>query len=82
MVEAARKEGEALGLKIVAEGKGGLSDANVLMEAGIPTLDSLGPVGGGMHDLNREYLQLDSLPLRGALLAGLIARLCLSETTG
>ena len=82
LVEAARIEGEALGLNIVAEGKGGLSDANVLMEAGIPTLDSLGPVGGGMHDLNREYLQLDSLPLRGALLAGLIARLCLSETTG
>lgn len=82
LVEAARLEGEALGLNIVAEAKGGLSDANILMEGGIPTLDSLGPVGGGMHDLNREFMRVDSLPLRGALLAGLISRLCLSETTG
>ena len=82
LVEAARIEGEALGLNIVAESKGGLSDANILMEVGIPTLDSLGPVGGGMHDLNREFMRVDSLPLRGALLAGLISRLCLSERTG
>ena len=82
LVEAARLEGEPLGLNIVAEGKGGLSDANILMEAGIPTLDSLGPVGGGMHDLNREFMRVDSLPLRGALLAGLISHLCLSERTG
>jgi len=82
LVEMAQEEGKALGLSIVAEGKGGLSDANLLMEAGIPVLDSLGPIGGGMHDLNREYLRVDSIPLRGALLAGLISRLCLSKFTG
>ena len=82
MIEMAKQEGQALGLSIRQEGKGGLSDANLLMEAGLPTLDSLGPIGGGMHDLNREYLQLDSIPVRGALLAGLIVRLCLSESTG
>jgi glutamate carboxypeptidase len=82
MIEMAKQEGLALGLSIRQEGKGGLSDANLLMEAGLPTLDSLGPTGGGMHDLNREYLHLDSIPLRGALLAGLIVRLCLSESTG
>ncbi len=82
LVEIARIEGQALGISIVAENKGGLSDANVLVEAGVPTLDSLGPVGGGMHDLNREFLRVDSLPLRGALLAGLIHHLCLSELTG
>lgn len=82
LVEQARQEGEALGLNIVAESKGGVSDANLLVGAGVPTLDSLGPVGGGMHDLNREYLRIDSLPERGALLAGLIHRLSLSESTG
>ena len=82
LIEAARIEGEALGLHISAEAKGGLSDANILMEAGVPTLDSLGPIGGGMHDLNREFLRTESMALRGALLAGLIARLCLSEMTG
>jgi glutamate carboxypeptidase len=82
MVEMARLEGQALGLTIKHESKGGLSDANLLMEAGLPTLDSLGPTGGGMHDLKREYLHVDSIPLRGALLAGLIQRLCLSKSTG
>jgi len=78
----ARAEGKGLGLHLVAESKGGVSDASLLAESGIPALDSLGPVGGGMHDLHREYLRVESLPLRGALLAGLIQRLCLSESTG
>jgi len=75
-------EGTALGLNIVAEGKGGVSDANTLMAAGIPTLDSLGPIGGGMHNLDREYLRIDSIALRGALLAGLLQRISLSKSTG
>lgn len=82
LVEMAALEGQALGLQIAAESKSGLSDANLLVASGVPALDSLGPVGGGMHDLNREYLRIDSLPLRGALLAGLIHRLCLSNLTG
>ena len=82
LVEMAQAEGKGLGLQLVAESKGGVSDANLLAEAGIPALDSLGPVGGGMHDLHREYLRIESLPLRGALLIGLIQRLCLSESTG
>ena len=53
------------------------------MEMGVPTLDSLGPVGGGMHNLEREHLYVDSIPLRAALLAGLIRQVCtLSESTG
>jgi glutamate carboxypeptidase len=82
LVEVTRQEGSSLGLNIIAESKGGVSDANVLVEAGIPALDSLGPVGGGMHDLSREHLRVDSLPLRGALVAGVIHHLCLSESTG
>lgn len=82
LVDLAQQEGQALGLTIAAESKGGVSDANSLVGAGVPTLDSLGPVGGGMHDLNREYLRVDSLSVRGALLAGLIHRLSLSESTG
>ncbi|MFL5625431.1 MAG: M20 family metallopeptidase [Ktedonobacteraceae bacterium] len=82
LVEMAKLEGHALGLTMKHERKGGLSDANLLMEVGLPTLDSLGPAGGGMHDLKREYLHLDSIPQRGALLAGLIQQLCLSKSTG
>ena len=82
LVEIAQSEAKGLGIELKSEAKGGVSDANLLMEAGVPTIDSLGPVGGGMHDLNREHLRIDSIPLRGALLAGLIHRLCLSESTG
>jgi len=81
LLHMAQVEGTALGLTIVAEGKGGVSDANTLMAAGIPALDSLGPIGGGMHNLDREYLRVDSIALRGALLAGLLQRISLSKST-
>ncbi len=76
LVEVARHEASALGLNLYAEAKGGVSDANLLMQAGVPTLDSLGPVGGSMHVLEREFLLISSLALRGALLAGLLRQLC------
>jgi len=82
LMSMAQAEGEALGMHITPERKGGLSDANLLMEMGLPTLDSLGPIGGGMHNLNREFLHVDSIPQRGALLAGLLQRLCLAKSTG
>ncbi|WP_052890939.1 M20 family metallopeptidase [Thermogemmatispora carboxidivorans] len=77
LVEVARLEAQALGLELVAEAKGGVSDANLLMQAGLPTLDSLGPVGGKMHVLREEFLRIPSLALRGALLAGVIRQLAL-----
>lgn len=77
LVSLAQQEGDALGLHLKAEPKGGVSDANILVEAGVPTLDTLGPVGGGMHNLSREHLRVDSIAVRGSLLAGLIQRLCL-----
>jgi glutamate carboxypeptidase len=82
LVEIAQIEGTALGWNIIAEGKGGLSDANLLMEVGVPALDSLGPVGGGMHNLDLEHLKLASVPLRGSLLAGLLHHISLSKSTG
>ena len=38
---------------------------------GVPTLDGLGPIGGGDHS-EEEYLELDSLVPRTTLLAGLL----------
>ncbi|GCE25942.1 glutamate carboxypeptidase [Dictyobacter alpinus] len=79
LVEQAILEGQALGVDLKAESKGGVSDANILMAAGVPTLDTLGPVGGGMHNLDREHMQIASVSMRGPLLAGLIQRICLQE---
>jgi glutamate carboxypeptidase len=50
---------------------GGASDASFTSEAGIPTLDGLGPIGGRDHSPD-EYLALDSVAPRTALLTGLI----------
>jgi glutamate carboxypeptidase len=77
LLSLARNEGEALGLHLEGITKGGVSDGNFLMEAGLPTLDGLGLAGEGIHNLDTEHLLLDSIPLRSALLAGLIQRICL-----
>ena len=51
---------------------GGASDGSFVTDYGIPTLDGLGPIGGRDHS-PYEYLLLDSIAPRAALLAGLIA---------
>src|SRR5690348_7316386 len=51
---------------------GGASDASYTSAYGIPSLDGLGPIGGRDHS-PYEYLELDSVAPRAALLAGLIA---------
>jgi glutamate carboxypeptidase len=51
--------------------KGGGSDGNFTAAMGIPTLDGLGPTGGGAHSED-EYVYLPSLPKRAALLASIL----------
>ncbi|MBL3688094.1 M20 family peptidase [Leucobacter zeae] len=50
---------------------GGVSDGNRVSALGVPTLDGLGPVGGGDHS-PEEWLDLSSVPGRVALLAALV----------
>jgi glutamate carboxypeptidase len=52
---------------------GGASDGNTTAAAGTPTLDGLGPIGGDDHSAD-EWLDLDSVVPRTALLAALINR--------
>lgn len=58
---------------------GGASDGNFTAGVGTPTLDGLGAVGGGAH-ADDEHVLVDALPVRTALLAGLVADL-LAEPT-
>jgi glutamate carboxypeptidase len=67
--------GEILGgwdIPVEPIGTGGGSDGNFTAAIGTPTLDALGPMGGGAHS-PEEYLDLTSLPDRIALVASLIA---------
>lgn len=45
---------------------GGLSDGNILQAAGLPTIDTLGVIGGNLHTQD-EYMIIDSLPQRAKL---------------
>ena len=70
----AEKIARGLGFGIPPQMSGGGSDGNFTGAMGIPTLDSLGVRGKGLHTLG-EHIYLDSLPERGRLMAGLLATL-------
>jgi glutamate carboxypeptidase len=53
---------------------GGASDGNFTAALGIPTLDGLGAVGGGAH-ADHEWVDVEAMPGRVALLAGILRRL-------
>lgn len=53
---------------------GGASDGNFVGALGVPVLDGLGIEGDGAHAAH-EHIVIDDIPLRGALLAGLITSL-------
>jgi glutamate carboxypeptidase len=61
-----------MGFELRDAATGGASDANPVAGMGVPVLDGLGPVGGSDHAPG-EWLDLDSVVPRTALLAGLIA---------
>ncbi len=63
-----------LGFEIPPAMSGGGSDGNFTGAMGIPTLDSLGARGAGLHTL-WEHIEPDSLAERGKLMAGLLATL-------
>ena len=68
--DVAREMGQELG-----EGAtGGGSDGNFTAALGVPTLDGLGAIGDGAHALH-EHVDIETLPDRAALVAGLITRI-------
>ncbi|MDQ2904710.1 MAG: M20 family metallopeptidase [Ktedonobacteraceae bacterium] len=61
-----------LGFSVEHVATGGSSDASYAVQYGVPVLDGLGPIGGRDHSPD-EYLLVNSIAPRTALLAGLIA---------
>lgn len=74
LYEAAKAIAAELGFAIPPQSSPGGSDGNFTGALGITTLDGLGPRGEGLHTLD-EHIVISSLPERGRLLAGLLARL-------
>ncbi len=74
LYETARGVAGELGWPLDHGSAGGGSDANFTGAAGIASLDGLGLLGAGYHTLE-EHIEIDSLPRRIRLMAGLMARL-------
>lgn len=66
--------GEEMNLSLAWEPSGGVCDGNFLAAAGLPTIDTLGTVGGDIHTFN-EYVELDSIPQRIELTYRLLKRI-------
>jgi glutamate carboxypeptidase len=71
----AQAAAEEIGFSVKGASTGGASDASFVAAEGIPVLDGLGPIGGLDHS-PEEYIELDSITPRTALLAKLIADVC------
>jgi glutamate carboxypeptidase len=69
----ARAIASELGRELGEGGSGGGSDGNFTAARGVPTLDGLGAIGGGAHAAD-EHVDLEPLPWRAALVAGLLLR--------
>jgi glutamate carboxypeptidase len=72
LYETARRLAADLGLDLGAARVGGASDGNFTAAAGIPTLDGLGPRGGGAHARD-EHVLVPEIPAKAALVAALAA---------
>jgi glutamate carboxypeptidase len=70
----ARAVAGELGRPLGEGGTGGGSDGNLTAALGVPTLDGLGAIGGGAH-AEDEYVTVQDLPWRAALVAGLLRRI-------
>jgi glutamate carboxypeptidase len=74
LFERAASTAAALGIELREGAAGGGSDGNFTAALGVPTLDGLGAIGDGAHAAH-EHIDVERLPLRVALVAGIIARL-------
>ncbi len=78
LLQAALRCGEELGLALQAVPSGGVCDGNKLAGFGLPNIDTLGAVGGGLHG-NDEWASVASLTERAGLTALLLMKLAAGE---
>ncbi len=65
---------EELGFPLLNKPSGGVSDGNILSAEGLPTIDTMGVVGGNIHT-HEEYMSLASLTQRAKLTAYFLMKL-------
>lgn len=68
LYEQLKESADELDEPLFVRPSGGVSDGNTLAAAGLPNLDTLGAIGGGLHT-HEEYIFKESLITRAKLLA-------------
>jgi glutamate carboxypeptidase len=71
LFQQAQRLARELGFEVGEAGTGGGSDGNFTSGVGCPTIDGLGACGDGLHTFE-EYVEVDSLPQRAALMVRLL----------
>lgn len=66
--------GKEEGIDILHRSSGGTCDGSFFAEAGVPVIDSLGVIGGGLHT-EEEYMETDSLIQRAKLTTRLLMKI-------
>jgi glutamate carboxypeptidase len=74
LLELAQTCGREIGLYLQIRPTGGTCDGNRLAAAGLPVIDTLGPVGDHLHS-DREFIHIPSLAQRAKLTALLLMKL-------
>ena len=75
LLQLVKEAGMSLGIELEDISSGGASDANTTGGLDVPTVDGLGAGGGLAHNPN-EYIELDYLPMRIALICEVVRRIC------
>ncbi len=71
LYEKARQVASQLNFELGETQVGGASDGNFVGALGVPVLDGLGIAGDGAHTME-EFIFIDDIPKRAALLAGIL----------
>jgi glutamate carboxypeptidase len=72
---------KSLGIDLDPTTTGGSSDGNLTASQGVPTIDGLGPVGGGYHTAD-EFVAVDTIFERAAIAAGALENLVSGSVEG
>ena len=78
LFETVRHTAQELGFDLSWKPSGGVCDGNILAHEGLPTVDTLGIVGGNLHT-EEEFADLKSLALRAKLSALLLMKFASDE---
>ncbi len=73
LMNAIESSAGQLGQSIQWKATGGVCDGNRLAAAGLPNVDTLGPLGDGLHS-SQEWVQISSLVAKSKLLVELLSR--------